>query len=208
MLLVLILLPGCKSSHKKHLPTASKKVAAVTENARVEIPLADGDIRTFFNEDAQDLALADSDDDLVFFEQGEQNDQMVLRDDAVTEEVANCENILFDYNSSAIRPDQNKVVERDIELVKQELAVIESDEKPQVVIKGNACHSAGSAVYNLALSEKRAKEVAKRFEAEGISVKVVGLGSEVPAIINGERVTGNREQQAPNRRVEIELVRA
>ena len=70
-----------------------------------------------------------------------------------------------------------------------------------IVIEGHACHSAGSAIYNLALSEKRARHVAQKFAEAGIdscNIKIAPRGQEMPIVKEG-----NRKQQAPNRRVEI-----
>ena len=78
-----------------------------------------------------------------------------------------------------------------------------------MVIEGHSCHSAGSAVYNLALSEKRAKALADRLVAGGVpsqNIKVVGRGQEVPAVVEGKAVTGDRKEQAPNRRDEVRVI--
>jgi len=115
--------------------------------------------------------------------------------------------IYFDFDKYAVRDDQEPAVKEDIQYAKKELK--KNDLVPQqaaVVVEGHSCHSAGSAVYNLALSNKRAKVVADRFKAEGLAVKTVGRGAEMPAIINGKAVTGGREQQALNRRVEVKVL--
>ena len=70
-----------------------------------------------------------------------------------------------------------------------------------IVIEGHACHSAGSRAYNMALSERRARFAASRFSEAGISstdIKIAPRGQEMP-IVKG----GGRQEQAPNRRVEI-----
>lgn len=79
------------------------------------------------------------------------------------------------------------------------------------VVEGHACRSTstsdngGSSVYNLALSEKRSKEAANQLAAfiPQEHIKCVGRGFEIPAIVNGKAVDGNKDQQWPNRRVEI-----
>jgi len=65
--------------------------------------------------------------------------------------------------------------------------------KATVIIEGHACHSAGSAIYNLALSENAAKVLADRLVDAGISrgqIKIVGRGNQFPAIKDGKPVTG------------------
>ena len=115
--------------------------------------------------------------------------------------------IYFDFDKYAVRDDQESAVKEDIQYAKKELKKNEVESQhAAVVVEGHSCHSAGSAVYNLALSNKRAKVVADRFKAEGLAVKTVGRGAEMPAIVDGKAVTGGREQQALNRRVEINIL--
>jgi len=48
-----------------------------------------------------------------------------------------------------------------------------------------------------------------RLVAAGVarnSVKIVGRGQEVPAVVSGKIVTGSRDQQALNRRDEIRVI--
>lgn len=104
--------------------------------------------------------------------------------------------LLFEFNSYVLQPNQQKNLKFDIKQAKQMI----KDGKT-IVIEGHACHSAGSAIYNLALSEKRARYVAKQFADANIdpqNIKIAPRGQEMP-LIKG----GNREQQALNRRVEI-----
>ena len=70
-----------------------------------------------------------------------------------------------------------------------------------IVVEGHACDSAGSAIYNMALSERRAKFIALQFTQAGIekmNIKIAARGQEMP-VHNG----GNRHEQAVNRRVEV-----
>ena len=76
-------------------------------------------------------------------------------------------------------------------------------------IDGHACHSAGTPAYNLVISERRARTVRNQLIARGISaedVKIVGHGDEVPAVVDGKKVTGGREEQWQNRRSEIHVI--
>ena len=70
-----------------------------------------------------------------------------------------------------------------------------------IVIEGHACHSAGSRAYNLALSERRARNAAQSFAEHNIdpsSIKIAARGVEMPIVKHG-----NKQQQAPNRRDEV-----
>lgn len=117
--------------------------------------------------------------------------------------------VYFDFDGKEVRADQEASVTSNVQQIKQELKIAEKTGiEPTLVVEGHACHSAGSPSYNLALSEKRAKQVSDRFVDAGIerdSIKVVGRGQDVPAIINNEKVTGSREEQWANRRVEVRV---
>src|SRR5581483_2689227 len=118
--------------------------------------------------------------------------------------------VYFDFDKYSIRPDQEETVAFDIDQIRKSLEEAkEKGIKPLVVIEGHAFHSAGSAVYNLALSEKRAKVLADTMISQGIpqeSIKIVGRGKEVPAVIEGKAVEGDRQSQWPNRRDEIRVL--
>lgn len=206
--LTIIALPGC--GHKKKQTTPIKNTKRIETASLTDIPLADDDIRSFFDDDINDFALLDDEeinenktvasaapdldesDEFAWINETEQKSSKV---------------VYFDFDRYAIRDDQKDAVAQDIAYVKEELKKADKGHyTPVVVINGHADHAAGSAAYNLALSEKRAKAVANQFAAEGIQVKTVGRGAEVPAIVNGKKVTGDRQQQAPNRRAEVSVI--
>ena len=61
------------------------------------------------------------------------------------------------------------------------------------------------------LSEKRAKTLKDCAVAAGIpanKIKIVGRGSDIPEMINGKPCTGDKDQQGPNRRDEIQVIPA
>ncbi|MBI2344823.1 OmpA family protein [Candidatus Dependentiae bacterium] len=104
--------------------------------------------------------------------------------------------LYFDFDKDYIKPNEETKLEQDIAEAKKMIK-----KGKTIVIEGHACHSAGSRAYNMALSERRARFVASRFAEAGINaadIKIAPRGQEMP-VIKG----GNREQQAPNRRVEI-----
>jgi len=99
------------------------------------------------------------------------------------------------YRVEDLRPDQRPVLEKDVQIARSL-----SDKGYKLVLEGHACNSAGSTDYNMALSADRAQAVKEYFRQHGVEgdIETVGRGSAhliVPS--------GNREQQAPNRRVEI-----
>ena len=80
----------------------------------------------------------------------------------------------FNFDQHKIKEDQEKVVEENITLAKNLFA---KGDNPLIVIEGHSCHAAGSMTYNMVLSEKRAKCVADRFVAAGISAENIKIGS-------------------------------
>lgn len=107
--------------------------------------------------------------------------------------------IYFDFDTDTMRGDQKNALEFNLSKIKEATAA-----GHMVVIEGHACKFAGSAVYNMMLSEKRAQAVARYFKQHGIAadkIKVVGRGNEMCIISDGDK-----EAQAPNRRVEIYIL--
>ncbi len=104
--------------------------------------------------------------------------------------------LYFDFDKDYIKPTEEVKLEQDINEAKKMIK-----HGKTIVIEGHACHSAGSRAYNMALSEQRARFVASRFAEAGINasdIKIAPRGQEMPVVKNG-----NRNEQAPNRRVEI-----
>jgi len=117
------------------------------------------------------------------------------------DEQLSIETIFFAFDQYAISPEQMKAVKRASEQIKKEL---KQNKDGIIVIHGHACSSAGSWKYNMLLSEQRAQEVKNALVKLGVPadrLKVVGHGFEMPKV-----VSGTREQQAPNRRVDFSLV--
>jgi len=99
------------------------------------------------------------------------------------------------YKIADLQPDQRQVLEHDANIAKT-LA----GKGYRLVLEGHACNSAGSTDYNMALSVDRATAVKEYLREKGVvgNIETVGRGAShlmVPS--------GTREQQAPNRRVEI-----
>src|SRR5205807_38061 len=100
-----------------------------------------------------------------------------------------------EYKRKKLRPDQQLALEHDLAVVKSL-----GDKGYHFGIEGHACNFDGSTEYNMMLSHRRAEKIANYFKKSGVKgeMHVKGCGTTqliVPA--------GNKEQQAPNRRVEI-----
>lgn len=118
--------------------------------------------------------------------------------------------VYFDFNSAAIAKDQREALEHNIELAKVYLQE-DSEYRPTVVVEGHACSSKGQSWYNELISKKRAAAVCDAFVKAGVPadcIKVVARGEKVPAVVDGESVSGDKLAQAPNRRCEIKVIYA
>lgn len=209
LLLVLVGLSGCGKKKNKSLKRTQKNSTQLF--SEVDIPVADEVLHKILDED-----------DVREFKIGDLNEQEIAAtfdqiEDSWIEDVKQSDAfkaVLFDFDKSTPRQDQEKVINEDIKVAKRILddAKLLNDEAAstkKIKISGHACHSAGSRAYNLALSEKRAKALADRLIAANVpseDIKIVGCGMELPAIVNGKHVDGSREQQAPNRRDEISII--
>ncbi|MBV8661006.1 MAG: OmpA family protein [Candidatus Dependentiae bacterium] len=104
--------------------------------------------------------------------------------------------IYFEFDKHKIKKDQEANLQANIDYAKKMIGAGKI-----IVIEGHACDSAGSAVYNMTLSEQRAKFIATKFMDASIdksNIKIAARGQEMP-VVKG----GNKHQQAVNRRVEI-----
>ena len=101
--------------------------------------------------------------------------------------------IYFDYDSFAIKPEFQAVIEKHALYIKQ-------DSKRRVALEGHT-DERGGREYNLALGQKRSEAVRKALNLLGVSdgqIEAVSLGKEKPAM------TGSTEEAfAKNRRAEI-----
>lgn len=108
--------------------------------------------------------------------------------------------IYFDFDQYALRPDQKSTLDYDVAQIKTA-----TQKGHTVVIEGHSCKFAGSAAYNMMLSEKRAKAVADNLIKNGVpadKLKIVGRGNEMVVVAGGDK-----DAQAPNRRVEMYLLK-
>ena len=200
MLLSLILLLVCAGCGKRRANNNDMK-------QEVDIPMTDESFCSLFDGELDEFTT-ELDVSVVA---SREND--TLHDFTWVEEAENPDGfktVFFGFDRHGIAEDQRASLDHNIELVKARLAE-DSDYKPTIVIEGNACHSAGQQWYNMLISERRAKCVCNELVKAGIPeecIKVVGRGAEIPMMINGEIVSGDRMEQAPNRRCEMRVIYA
>jgi outer membrane protein OmpA-like peptidoglycan-associated protein len=207
-LALLVSLPGCwgrksTKADKKNRPSLVK-----TDGAQLAENMA---IRSFFDEELSEFTA-----EKEFFVGG--NVETLSVDDFLLVEkqelvAADFEVIYFDFDSYQLDQNQEesikKVVARIKKIIKETQFFADGAQLPMISVGGHSCDSAGNRVYNVILSEKRAKTLRDRFVQEGIPaecIKVVAYGSEVPAIVDGKQVAGDRMAQAPNRRDEVRII--
>ena len=184
---LLLTLTGCgnknadlKDSKKKFLSKKSK------------VKGSDSESRALAGFDLDDEAMKD----FARSKKGSSFADQDLYDEAAAHSRGEFQTIFFDFNKYNVRKSEIKKLDADISYAQKMVAAGKT-----IVVEGHACHSEGSAAYNMVLSEKRAHAVAEKLTKAGIekdAIRCVGRGQDMP-IVHG----GNREAQAPNRRVEI-----
>lgn len=219
LLVMLLSVSGCGKRKKCLQPCESTK-----EVSELAMPVASTteDIQSTFDDDIAEFALVDD----MTKDGKKQAKDLNVPEESLEEDLTNefswideeenrdesLKAVYFDFDKHAIRADQEATVCQNIEVLKKKLNEnTKAKSKMTVVVEGNSCSSAGSAAYNMALSEKRAKVLADRLVGAGIArtqVKIVGRGQECPAMVNGKPVSGNRQQQWLNRRDEINIINA
>jgi outer membrane protein OmpA-like peptidoglycan-associated protein len=217
---LLMSLPGCGGRKTIKANKRGKQQSEVRMN--VDIPVAEEEIKSFFDEDIKEFTLAQE----MFANEQDVDSAALINAYADAElsgdefswidevrDTQEFELVHFDFDSYVLQKDQEKQIAHDVaraqKMVKESRFFGDDAKLPTIVIEGHACHSAGGRAYNLALSEKRAKVLSDKFIQAGIPqecIKIVGRGSEIPAIVDGKAVTGDRHEQAPNRRDEIRVL--
>lgn len=162
----------------------------------VDVPMGDSQFHRLFDSSMETEIEADSACDFTWVAESANEDGF--------------RNVYFTFDGKGIKDDQKEALAENIQTAK---ACIETNReyKPTLIIEGHACSSAGREAYNMALSEVRAKQVYQACLDAGIPadcMKIVGRGQEVPAMIDGMPVAGDRLAQAPNRRCEMHVIYA
>lgn len=202
MLLSCVLLAGCGGGKDKKKKVDTKKREVFTQ---VDIQTANDEANFLFDDVNDEFARLDDNVESEANILGTEEFAWLEVDDILDNKEFDV--VHFDYDKKNIRPDQEPLVKHNIEVAKEVLE--EGIGQGKIMVEGHACSSGGSGPYNLALSEERAKVARDRFVAEGVpaeKIKIVARGSEVPVIINGQPLTGDRTAQAPNRRDEFRVI--
>lgn len=229
ILILLIGLSGCAKKKKNSTKITTKKtnktVALHIPVAQDTITIADDEsIRNFFDQDLETFVSLAQEDSINGAHDNSKNNLPKMSSTSVAlndakdfawmnntaDKDQEFQTIYFDFDSHSIRKDQEKIANNDVANAQLILAEARKNgTQPTIIIEGHADHAAGSAIYNLALSEARAKATADWFASQNVpkeNIKIVGRGFEVPAIVSGKAVEGNKNQQWPNRRAEIHVL--
>jgi outer membrane protein OmpA-like peptidoglycan-associated protein len=105
------------------------------------------------------------------------------------------DNVLFDFDKTAVKPDGAKILDRLVEFMKE-------NPNRGADLEGHT-DSIGADQYNLGLSEKRATAVREYLVKKGVDSKRLttrGLGETKPIADNK-----TKDGRAKNRRVEIKV---
>jgi len=108
------------------------------------------------------------------------------------------ENVYFDFDKSDLRQDARDVLSKNAELILKSMGGI------KIQVAGH-CDERGSAEYNLALGEYRAKSVQKYLTTLGVKaadISVISYGEEKPAVMGNDEAAW-----AKNRRAEFVIVK-
>lgn len=205
-IIVLIGLPGC---WKRKSNQSVKKNKQSTTKVAYNVSSVESGIRSFFDDDMQeftvqkDVTVSETIQDFTV-------DDFTL---APEEKLTDFGVVYFKFDSYELQEDQEAQIKKNVDLIKKMIAENkffgDESDMPIIKISGHSCDSAGNPVYNMVLSEKRAKALADRLIQEGIPadcIKIIGYGSASPVIVDGKPLVGDRMQQAPNRRDEISIV--
>ncbi len=173
------------TSHKKSHTKGNKK-SSFDENLDA-FALDDDSLHNF----AHDASKSSSENSA-----GKPNAMFQWQDAAVDQSKHDFKTIYFEFDKYKTHDDQLAALEADIAHAKKMI-----DAGKVIVVEGHACDSAGSAIYNMTLSQHRAEFIATKFQEAGIdkaNIKIAARGQEMPV-----HKGGNKHQQAVNRRVEV-----
>lgn len=204
-LIVLVGLPGCWGRKTVKTDKNIKQCEIKTNRA---VSVADSGIRSFFDDELGEFTNTQE----LFV--GELAQELTVNDFALIEKTASDFDVVyFDFDSYELKADQEQSIKKAVVQIKKTISENkffgDNASAPCISIAGNSDSIYVNPYYNIVLSEKRAKVLKDRLVKEGIPaelIKIVGYGSEMPVIVDGKPVTGDRVQQAPNRRDEIRIL--
>ncbi len=195
-LCLMVITTGCakKKNAKTAAPSTSTKKTSTKKNSfdeNLEAFALDDDALHNFAHDAKTNST-----DATTKSSEKSNSIFEWEDVAVDQSKNEFKTIYFEFDKYQILKNQEASLKADIDHAKKMIKTGKT-----IVIEGHACDSAGSAIYNMTLSEQRAKFIATKFMEAGVdkaSIKIAARGQEMPV-----HKGGNRHQQAVNRRVEV-----
>jgi peptidoglycan-associated lipoprotein len=106
--------------------------------------------------------------------------------------------VYFDFDKADLRQDSRDVLSKNAETILKSLA------KAKIQIEGH-CDERGSAEYNMALGERRAKSAQKYLTTLGVNannLSVISYGKEKPAVVGNDEAAW-----AKNRRAEFSVTK-
>lgn len=219
-----LFLTGCWKRKKKDAQSKTSGLVLTENEVKHERP----DVEAIeYVDNSQEYKVAEvktifADDDVVLDEtvvitnneQPEQSflDQLHMKTEAIAETTSNilAENkqkesvgiVYFDFDASEdVKKQSNDTLKLIINKLNELAATYPNLE---INIEGHACNSCGSERYNLVLSDDRAKTVKKKIVESTVipAEKIFETGYGTSHMI----VSGNRTEQAPNRRAEVFVV--
>jgi outer membrane protein OmpA-like peptidoglycan-associated protein len=196
--LLIITTAGC-GKKKNNMPENNKPLVKKSQSSLHKVTAFDENLQAFALDDdtlhnfAHDKKVVETSST-----QSSQAPHVIFQwqDAAVDQSKEDFKTIYFEFDKDKINKEQESNLQADIDHAKKMIKL-----GKVIVVEGHACDSAGSAIYNLALSERRAKFIALQFTQAGIekmNIKIAARGQEMPV-----HKGGNRHEQAVNRRVEV-----
>jgi peptidoglycan-associated lipoprotein len=176
--LLVVLLCGCPSK-PVHVPIAERVAAEKPEDAAAR-------------ERAQRAREAGIQEEDLLRREAERRR---LAEEAARSQSAAFKDILFEFDSYALKPDHGPTI--------QEIATYLNQSKGvRVVVEGH-CDERGTTEYNLALGQKRAEAVRDQLVKLGVAgsrIRAISYGSEMPADLGH-----TEESWARNRRAHVKV---
>jgi len=228
---------GKKEEYKPKETKTSKKVAVLTEEERPEkelmasvsdtIPLYEEEIEDF-DDAITDFAVVENEDDTVDLkdvststqetfkvadlsqdeeylkeleEDWEDPELLALEEESAREEEYSFKPILFDINKHIVKNEDTNCLKENLETAKRAV-----QNGKGLTIIGHCCQL-GEASFNMALSEKRAKDIKNRLVENGVSaekIRIIGMGQENPLVWSDKSDKKELiDELKPNRRAEL-----
>jgi len=196
-LLMLIFAPGCFTKKNSKVTIKTKKINKKSKKNRGSYA---------FSGDTEEFVLEDDLDYDAFGEGSGSSDSGKVKNsdfdwDNIAYDDQSLDPVQFDFDSTKIKSSEKYKLKGNARIIKNELKV---DKNLRVVVKGHSCKIAKSELYNRAISQERADNVAKFYIDHGVDkerVNTVGYGA-TQLLTDAD----GRDAQSVNRRVETELV--